>query len=117
MGKLSTYVLDTMHGKPAAGVHIRLYRLATTTRTLVSEAVTNADGRCDAPLLYNESMQAGAYELEFAAGDYFRALGVALPEVPFVDVVVIRFGINNAAENYHVPLVVTPWTYSTYRGS
>jgi 5-hydroxyisourate hydrolase len=121
MGKLSTHVLDTAHGRPAAGVAVELYAIegrgTGETRTLLAQAATNADGRCDAPLLSGETMRAGRYELVFAAGDYFRRQGVALPEPPFVDRVTIAFGIADPAQNYHVPLVVTPWSYSTYRGS
>lgn len=86
-------------------------------RTLLCTSSTNGDGRCDTPLLQGDAMQAGVYELEFAAGDYFRKLGVQLPEPAFVDQVVLRLGIAHPDENYHVPLVLTPWTYSTYRGS
>ncbi|SHH24264.1 hydroxyisourate hydrolase [Massilia sp. CF038] len=117
MGKLSTHVLDTTQGKPAAGVHIELYLLDGAQRTLVTRAVTNADGRCGAPLLEGETMRAGRYELVFAAGDYFAAQGIDLPEPRFVDRVTIAFGIAAPDQNYHVPLVVTPWSYSTYRGS
>lgn len=117
MGKLSTHVLDTMHGRPAQGVHIELYALQGETRQRIKEATTNSDGRCDEPLLQNGQMAAGTYELIFFAGDYFAQQGVSVPEPRFVDRVVVRFGIANPNENYHVPLVVTPWTYSTYRGS
>ena len=117
MGKLSTHVLDTAHGRPAAGVAIELYAVHGSTRTLLAQATTNADGRCDAPLLEGDALQAGRYELVFAAGDYFAAHGVALPEPRFVDRVTIAFGVADPAQNYHVPLVVTPWSYSTYRGS
>lgn len=117
MGKLSTHVLDTAHGRPAAGVAIALYALQGGTRTLLAQAMTNGDGRCDAPLLAGETMQAGRYELVFEAGDYFRGQGVALADPPFVDRVTIAFGIADPSQNYHVPLVVTPWSYSTYRGS
>lgn len=121
MGKLSTHVLDTAHGRPAAGVAIALYCVEDGARILLKRAATNADGRCDAPLLEGEALRAGRYELEFAAGDYFAALerkaGVALPEPRFIDRVTIAFGVADPAQNYHVPLVVTPWSYSTYRGS
>lgn len=117
MGKLSTHVLDTTQGKPGAGVAIELYAVQDGRRRLLKTAVTNHDGRCDAPLLEGESMQPGRYELVFAAGDYFAAQGVALPEPRFLDRVTIAFGIASADQNYHVPLVVTPWSYSTYRGS
>ncbi|WP_374582576.1 hydroxyisourate hydrolase [Pseudoduganella sp.] len=117
MGKLSTHVLDTAHGKPGAGVRVALYALAGSGRTLLKEDVTNADGRCSTPLLEGEAMRPGRYELVFAAGDYFAAQGVALPEPRFIDQVIIAFGIAHADQNYHVPLVVSPWSYSTYRGS
>lgn len=117
MGKLSTHVLDTTQGKPGAGVRIALYAVAEGARTLLKTDVTNADGRCGAPLLEGDAMLPGRYELVFAAGDYFAAQGVSLPEPRFIDEVTIAFGIAAADQNYHVPLVVTPWSYSTYRGS
>ena len=117
MGKLSTHVLDITRGKPGAGVAVELYRVEGQGRTLVKEDVTNSDGRCDAPLLQGGDMQAGLYELVFAAGDYFAAQGVNMPEPRFIDRVIIAFGIADPAQNYHVPLVVSPWAYSTYRGS
>lgn len=117
MAKLSTHVLDTTHGKPAAGVAIELYRLDQAGRTLLTSAATNVDGRCAAPLLEGDALRPGRYELVFGAGDYFAAQGVALPEPRFLDRVTIAFGISDATQNYHVPLVVTPWSYSTYRGS
>ena len=117
MGKLSTHVLDTAGGKPAAGVAVELYRVGAGGRTLLKRTATNADGRCDGPLLEGAALLAGRYELEFAAGDYFAAQGVALPEPRFIDRVTIAFGVADPAQNYHVPLVVTPWSYSTYRGS
>lgn len=117
MGKLSTHVLDTVHGVPARGVALELYRLDGDSRTLLAQAVTNQDGRCDAPLLSGSALTRGVYELVFHAGNYFARKGVSLPEPRFVDQVVLRFGVANPDENYHVPLVVTPWTWSTYRGS
>lgn len=117
MGKLSTHVLDTAHGRPAAGVAIELYAIDAGGRRLVKTDATNRDGRCDAPLLEGEALHAGRYELVFAAGDYFAAQGVVLPEPRFLDRVTIAFGVADAGQNYHVPLVVTPWSYSTYRGS
>jgi 5-hydroxyisourate hydrolase len=117
MGKLSTHVLDTAHGRPASGVAIELYAVDGDGRSLLARAATNADGRCDAPLLEGSLLAAGRYELVFAAGDYFAAQGVVLPEPRFVDRVTIAFGVADPAQNYHVPLVVTPWSYSTYRGS
>ena len=117
MGKLSTHVLDTTQGKPGAGVKIALYSVSGGQRTLLKEETTNQDGRCNSPLLEGDEMQPGQYELVFAAGDYFAAQGVTLPSPRFVDRVTIAFGIADASQNYHVPLVVTPWSYSTYRGS
>lgn len=117
MGRLTTHILDTAHGCPGAGIAIRLYRLDAGARTLLAERVSNADGRCDAPLLQGEQLQAGCYELDFAAGDYFAARGLALPAPRFVDLVTLRFGIADAQAHYHVPLLVSPYSYSTYRGS
>jgi 5-hydroxyisourate hydrolase len=117
MGKLSTHVLDTAHGKPGAGVKVELYEVGPQGRRLLKSDATNQDGRCNAPLLEGESMRAGQYELVFHAGDYFAAQGVGLPAPRFIDRVTIAFGIADPAQNYHVPLVVTPWSYSTYRGS
>lgn len=116
MGKLTTHVLDTANGKPGKGVAIELYAL-DGERKLLKTAATNADGRCDAPLLEGETLRPGRYELVFAAGDYFAAQGAQLPEPRFIDKVSIVFGIADAGQNYHVPLVVSPWSYSTYRGS
>jgi len=113
MSGLTTHVLDTAHGKPAAGVAVRLLRggeVLLNTRT-------NADGRCDAPLMSAEAMTAGAYRLEFAVGAYYRKLGVALPDPAFLDVVALEFGIAETEAHYHVPLLVSPFGYSTYRGS
>lgn len=117
MGKLSTHVLDTTQGKPGAGVKVTLLAVTDSARTVLKTDVTNQDGRCSTPLLEGDTMKTGRYELVFDAGDYFAAQGVALPEPRFVDRVTIAFGIAHADQNYHVPLVVTPWSYSTYRGS
>jgi len=117
MGKLSTHVLDTMHGKPAQGVRVTLFAIEGGQRHELTRTSTNNDGRCDTPLLQGDAMRPGTYELVFEAGEYFRSKGVNLPEPRFVDQVILRFGIASADENYHVPLVMTPWTYSTYRGS
>ena len=117
MGKLSTHVLDTARGKPAAGLGVTLYRLGAAGRERIAEAVTNDDGRCPAPLLQGEQMLAGRYELEFCAGDYFAAQGIDNGEPRFLDRITIAFGIADAAQNYHVPLLLSPWSYSTYRGS
>lgn len=115
MGSLSTHVLDTMHGRPAPGMTIRLYRLGELNP--IKTTITNQDGRTDGPLLSEAEMTPGAYRLEFDVAAYFREAGVTLPEPPFLDVVDIRFGIVGPAEKYHVPLLVSPWAYSTYRGS
>ncbi|MEO7496288.1 MAG: hydroxyisourate hydrolase [Massilia sp.] len=117
MGKLSTHVLDTAHGKPASGVGVQLFAVEGERRRLIKTDATNADGRCAAALLEGVALVAGRYELVFAAGDYFAALGVALAEPRFLDRITIAFGIADTGQNYHVPLVVTPWSYSTYRGS
>ena len=117
MGKLTTHVLDTAHGRPGAGIRIELHAIDGEARRLLKQATTNDDGRCDAPLLEGDALTAGEYELVFHAGDYFSALGVALPEPRFVDRVVLRFGVADAGSHYHVPLLVSPWSYSTYRGS
>ncbi len=117
MGRLTTHILDTAHGRPGAGIVIRLYRVDGAARRLIDTRTSNTDGRCDAPLLEGEALTAGVYELDFAAGEYFAACGVALPEPRFVDVVTLRFGIADPAAHYHVPLLVSPYSYSTYRGS
>jgi 5-hydroxyisourate hydrolase len=118
MARLSTHVLDTAHGVPAAGVRVVLHRLESSGQEqLVAERVTNADGRTDTPLLAGERIATGLYCLTFHAGDYFRTRAVPLPEPPFVDVVQIHFGVADATGHYHVPLLVSPWAYSTYRGS
>lgn len=115
MGRLTTHILDTAHGGPAARVDIRLFAL-TEPRQLVASATTNDDGRTPEPLLDGAAMVAGPYELEFDVGSYFRARGADLADPPFLDTVVIRFAVRGD-EDYHVPLLVSPWSYSTYRGS
>ncbi|EGF33643.1 Transthyretin family protein [Oxalobacteraceae bacterium IMCC9480] len=117
MGKLSTHVLDITSGKPAAGVAIQLYAIESAGRRLLRSVITNSDGRCDAPLLAGDELLPGLYELVFAAGAYFEGQGVVVPLPRFVDCVTLAFGIASTAENYHVPLLVSPWAYSTYRGS
>ena len=121
MGRLTTHVLDTAHGRPGAGIRIELYRIGgeadRAARARIAEAKTNADGRCDHPLLDGESFAAGIYELVFHAGAYFAARGMTLSSPAFLDQVVIRFGIASPAEHYHVPLLISPYGYSTYRGS
>jgi len=115
MGQLTTHILDTANGTPAAGVDIRLYAL-DSDRSQCAAAVTNEDGRTEHPLVAGEALVAGTYELEFDIGDYFRSKGSAASEPAFLDTVVIRVSLS-ADEHYHVPLLVSPWSYSTYRGS
>ncbi|MBX8529418.1 hydroxyisourate hydrolase [Pseudomonas cichorii] len=117
MGRLTTHVLDAAHGCPGSGIHVELYRVEGERLELVATAVTNSDGRCDTPLLQGEDYRSGVYQLQFQAGDYYRGRGVTLPEPAFLDVVVLRFGIDAGQEHYHVPLLVSPYSYSTYRGS
>jgi 5-hydroxyisourate hydrolase len=115
MGHLSTHILDTANGRPAGNVNVRLYALGDE-RELLASAVTNSDGRSDAPLLSDDAMQSGQFELEFDIGPYFAERGSAPGDLPFLGTVVIRFAMR-ADEHYHVPLLVSPWSYSTYRGS
>ena len=115
MGRLTTHVLDTALGRPAAGLTIDLYRMSGGEERLAT-VTTNADGRIDRPILEGEAFRAGVYELRFHAGDYLRA-GNRLPDPPFLDVVPIRFGIAAPEQHYHVPLLLSPYGYSTYRGS
>jgi 5-hydroxyisourate hydrolase len=117
MARLSTHVLDTSRGVPAAGINVELHLLRDGDRVRVAAVTTNADGRTDAPLLTGERIEAGVYELTFDAGAYFRHGGVALSDPPFLDQVVIRFGIADPNADYHVPLLLSPYGYSTYRGS
>ena len=117
MGFLTTHVLDTAQGVPARGMQVRLYRCLADSRELIAATVTNDDGRCDSPILPQETFACGQYELEFAAGDYFRKAGLPLPEPAFLDIIPIRFGIADLNSHYHVPLLVTPYSFSTYRGS
>ena len=117
MGKLTTHVLDVSAGIPAAGMRIELHDLAVTPPRLLLETRTNTDGRCERALLEGGALRIGRYALTFHVAEYFRARGVALPEPPFLDEVVVRFGVADAAASYHVPLLVTPWSHSTYRGS
>ena len=119
-GKLTTHVLDTAHGRPAAGVRIQLWRLGPADeRTLLADVRTNADGRTDKPLLEGATLTEGRYELLFAVGDYFASADTkdGSGMLPFLDFVPVRFGIADPAAAYHVPLLVSRWSYSTYRGS
>jgi 5-hydroxyisourate hydrolase len=113
MSGLTTHVLDTALGRPAAGMTLRLIR----DGQVLVEARTNADGRCDAPLLTGEQLVPGPYRLEFEVGPYFRAAGVTLPQPAFLETVVLDFGVADPSTHYHVPLLVSPFGYSTYRGS
>jgi 5-hydroxyisourate hydrolase len=116
--KLSTHVLDTAHGCPAQGMQIELWALVGEQRRLVKIVRTNADGRTDQALLGAEEMQAGEYELVFHVGEYFAGLsGGAVDKPPFLNKVPVRFGIADVGTSYHVPLLASPWAYSTYRGS
>lgn len=116
-GKLTTHVLDTARGRPATGMAIDLYHVTGEERVHLKSVTTNADGRCDAPLLAGNDLQVGSYELVFHAGDYLRQTGANLTDPAFLDIIPIRFGIANAGAHYHVPLLLSPFGYSTYRGS
>jgi 5-hydroxyisourate hydrolase len=118
MPRLSTHVLDTAHGCPAKGVKIELHRLtADGSWQAIKTTETNADGRTNEPLLTGDAYKVGTYMLTFHAGDYFRARSTTLAEPAFLDIVPLRFSIAEPDGHYHVPLLVSPWTYSTYRGS
>jgi 5-hydroxyisourate hydrolase len=116
-GRLTTHVLDTARGKPAAGLVIELVRIEGLDHHLIKTVRTNADGRVDAPLLTGAELGRGVYELRFHAGDYLRSTGEKLPDPAFLDVIPIRFGIADTAAHYHVPLLISAYAYSTYRGS
>ncbi|OOY06361.1 hydroxyisourate hydrolase [Thioclava sp. F28-4] len=116
-GYLTTHVLDTARGCPAEGLKITLFALDGGDREVLAEMVTNADGRTDSPILPVERFRTGQFELVFAAGDYLRASGQGAPEPLFLDEIPIRFGMNDAEAHYHVPLLLSPYGYSTYRGS
>ena len=117
MGRLTTHVLDLTSGTPATGMTIELAAIDGPARRAVAKVTTNRDGRSDAALLEGERFTAGTWQLEFHVAAYFRSRGVQLPNPPFLDVVTVRFGIASPDQNHHVPLLVTPWSYSTYRGS
>jgi 5-hydroxyisourate hydrolase len=118
MGRLSTHVLDTAHGRPAQGMAIDLHRLgADGAWSLVKSVMTNADGRTDAPLLVGDDFRTGTYMLTFHVAPYFGGIGIKLPSPAFLDVVPLRFSLAEPDGHYHVPLLVSPWSYSTYRGS
>jgi len=117
VGRLTTHLLDAAHGCPGSGIKVELYRVEAQGLELVATRETNADGRCDSPLLEGEAYRSGVYQLQFSAGDYYRRRGAALAEPAFLDVVVLRFGIDAGQDHYHVPLLISPYSYSTYRGS
>lgn len=116
-GRVTTHVLDTMRGRPGAGMRVELYALEGDARRRLADIVTNADGRCDAPLLAGEAVKAGRYELVFHVGAYFSRAGAPPADLAFLDTVPVRFAIADAGAHYHVPLLVSPWSYTTYRGS
>ena len=117
MGKLTTHVLDTANGCPAAGMRVTLLRIDAAGATALKTITLNADGRADAPLLEGEALQRGRYRLVFTVAPYFRARGAELPDPPFIDEVPLDFGIADPGLHYHVPLLASPWSYGTYRGS
>lgn len=117
MGRLTTHILDTANGCPAAQVRIDLFEVTENGLNRLTSVETNADGRCDSPVLEGDGFKAGIYELQFHVGEYLRAQGADLPAPAFLDVVPIRFGVASAGEHYHVPLLISPYGYSTYRGS
>ncbi len=116
MSKLTTHVLDVFSGKPGKDIKVDLYFIEGQKKVKINSLQLNNDGRADKPLVENENFKVGKYELVFFVGDYFKNI-TDLDPVPFLDEVVIRFGISNNKEHYHVPLLVSPWSYSTYRGS
>ncbi len=116
-GRLSTHVLDAYHGRPAAGVALELREISKDSARLIASAVTNNDGRTDKPLIGDRPLPMATYELRFDVGSYFARAGLALPEPAFLDIVPLRFALAEPESHYHVPLLVTPWSYSTYRGS
>jgi 5-hydroxyisourate hydrolase len=117
MPKLTTHVLDVAAGIPAAGMRVKLHDAGANPPRLLVERHTNERGRCEPPLLEGDALRVGRYQLTFHAAEYFRSRGMQLPEPPFIDIVVIAFGVASPEQSYHVPLLVSPWSYSTYRGS
>jgi 5-hydroxyisourate hydrolase len=117
MGFLTTHVLDTAQGVPGSNMAVSLYRIDAGERQLLSQQMTNSNGRCDGPLLKDDAFTVGVYELEFGVEDYFAQAQVAQPSPAFLSQVTLRFGIAEAGQHYHVPLLVSPYSYSTYRGS
>ena len=117
MGKLTTHVLNLTTGEPAARMRVELHDRGASPPRLLAEAVTDEQGRCSRPLLADDALRVGRYTLTFHVAEYFRSVGLRVAQPPFLDGVVIAFGVANADENYHIPLLTTPWSYSTYRGS
>ena len=115
-GYLTTHVLDTYNGKPGSNINCQLFRIKNDKKIKIKDFILNSDGRCDKPILEKNDFITGKYEIIFFCGDYFKGIK-SLLEPFFIDDVIIRFGINNDNEHYHVPLLVSPWSYSTYRGS
>ena len=116
MTKLTTHVLDVYSGKPGSGIKVDLYQIQNSKREKLSSVILNNDGRTDKPFIEGSNFKEGQYELVFFVGDYFKKI-TEIPKIPFLDDVVVKFGISNANEHYHVPLLVSPWSYSTYKGS
>ena len=116
MTKLTTHVLDVYSGKPGKDIKVDLYYIQNNKREKLNSVILNNDGRTDKPLIEGSNFKEGQYELIFFVGDYFKKI-TEVPKIPFLDDVVVKFGISNAKEHYHVPLLVSPWSYSTYRGS
>ncbi|MGF1704904.1 hydroxyisourate hydrolase [Enterovibrio baiacu] len=117
MGRLTTHVLDTANGTPGAEIEITLFRHTSAGLIPITRSLTNQDGRTDSPLLEDSNMEPGKYQLQFNTAQYFIRQGIQLDDIPFLDDVVIRFGINDRDAHYHVPLLVSPYSFSTYRGS
>ena len=117
MARISTHVLDTSRGAPAQGLAVELHLVKGAERRLIAAVTTNVDGRTDSPLFSGETVETGVYELSFHAADYFHRLGILLPDPPFLGVIVVRIGVADSSGNYHVPLLLSPFAYSTYRGS
>ena len=116
MTKLTTHVLDVYSGKPGKGIKVDLYYVQNNKREKLNSVILNNDGRTNQPLIEGSNFKEGKYELTFFVGDYFKKISET-PKIPFLDDVVVKFGISNSKEHYHVPLLVSPWSYSTYRGS
>ena len=116
MTKLTTHVLDVYSGKPGKGIKVDLYSIKSGKREKLNSIILNSDGRPDKPLIEGSNFKEGQYEIIFFVGEYFKKI-TETPNIPFLDDIVIRFGISNSKDHYHVPLLVSPWSYSTYRGS